>query len=478
MSRTVVLWFRRDLRLSDNAALRAALNHSRPVVALYIPESLSAGQRPPGAASRWWLHHSLSALRAGLRDFNISLVLRRGDPRLVVPQLAAEIDAAEIVCNTVHEPAEQRIETEVAARLRQMGRNLNCFEGSLIRPPGTILNQSGRPYRVFTPYWNSWRQFQPELPHSQPQKKAAAYSPPLGEDLASWNLTPTRPDWAGGLRHSWTPGECGAKRELESFLTNTLGDYGRSRDIPGEAGTSRLSAHLHFGELSPHQIYHAVRSMSEASDKANIADNGWKFIRQLCWREFNHDLLAQHPTMATANINSLYDSFPWRDDSGGLEAWRNGQTGYPIVDAGMRELWATGVMHNRVRMIVASFLVKHLLVHWREGEAWFWDTLVDADLANNAANWQWVAGSGVDAAPYYRIFNPTRQGERFDPEGIYVRQWVPERADYSPRDIHKPTAQSADLFKSDYPPAIVDHTLARTRALAAFKSLKSETSDA
>ncbi|MEC8372986.1 MAG: deoxyribodipyrimidine photo-lyase, partial [Pseudomonadota bacterium] len=279
-------------------------------------------------------------------------------------------------------------------------------------------------------------------------------------------------DWALGLRETWRPGADGARFLLNTFIQSTLGDYQDARDYPAETGTTRLSAHLHFGEISPRQVWHVVRDAAARATDMKIENDSWNIIRQLCWRDFNHDLLSRHPDMATRNIDTRFDDFPWQSEHVALSRWQQGDTGYPIVDAGMRELWTTGWMHNRVRMIVASFLVKHLLIHWRSGEEWFWDTLIDADVANNAANWQWVAGCGADAAPYFRIFNPILQGEKFDPNGDYVRKWVPERADLSNKLIHKPTPADASLFEENYPKAMVEHGFARKRALDAFASLK------
>jgi len=478
MAKNTLIWFRRDLRTRDHAALSSALQSGDAVNALYVPEAPAYGQRMPGGASRWWLHHSLAALGDSLKSLNIDLTLRQGDPSAAVVALAEEAGAARVVCSRVYEPAERQVEESVAAALARTGRTLEVFEGSLLQPPGAVLNKEGDPYRVFTPYWKAWRTAVPPSPLPRPKPAAAQAKTPAGERLEDLRLLPTAPDWAAGLRATWQPGEAGAQAELRRFIDTVLGDYEHARNIPGRAGTSRLSAHLHFGEISPSQIWHSVHAAAELQGSGKAVDDAWAFIRELCWRDFNHDLLARYPDIAERNIDTRFDQFPWEENPEALAAWQQGRTGYPIVDAGMRELWTTGWMHNRVRMIVASFLIKHLLIHWRHGEAWFWDTLVDADLANNAANWQWVAGSGVDAAPYFRIFNPILQGERFDPKGDYVRKWLPERGDVPIRDIHKPNVVAATLFEDAYPDAIVEHKAARRRALDAFGQIKAEAASA
>ena len=472
MKPSTLVWYRRDLRVLDHEALTRACAQGTPVFALYVDETNPRHGRALGSATRWWLHHSLDALRGDLSKLNIKLILKRGATAKMVAKTAKEVGATTVHAMAVHEPAEAEQVARVEERLRRDGRTLTIAGGNLLQPPGTILNKQGGGYKVFTPYWKSWRTFNPSTPLPVPSPVAVSSTECASDNLDAWHLLPSKSDWALGLRETWRPGADGARFLLNTFIQSTLGDYQDARDYPAETGTTRLSAHLHFGEISPRQVWHAVRDAAARATEMKIENDSWNIIRQLCWRDFNHDLLSRHPNMATRNIDTRFDAFPWQSEPDALRRWQQGDTGYPIVDAGMRELWTTGWMHNRVRMIVASFLVKHLLIHWRSGEEWFWDTLVDADVANNAANWQWVAGCGADAAPYFRIFNPILQGEKFDPNGDYVRKWVPERADLSNKLIHKPTPADAGLFEENYPTAIVEHGFARKRALAAFGSLK------
>ena len=470
---TGLIWFRRDLRTTDNQALSAAAKSAKTVVALYILNGNPFDERRMGAASRWWLHNSLSALRVRLDALNIPLILRRGDATTIITEIASKLAVETVYCSHVHEPLERRLEENVARALIGDRRSLHCSEGSLIHPPGTITNREDRPYRVFTPYWNMWKTARPTKPVPEPAAQRPAPLPDTySDDLDSFRLLPRNPDWSGGLQKTWDPGEIGAEAELDRFIENVAESYEKTRDVPSIIGTSRLSPHLHFGEISPTRIWHTFQMALSISNVGVDATDTAGYLRQLCWREFNHDILARHPEMAHRNIDTRFDAIAWRRDPEALTAWQKGRTGYPVVDAGMRELWTTGWMHNRVRMIVASFLTKHLLIDWRDGEHWFWDTLVDADLANNAANWQWVAGSGMDAAPYFRIFNPVLQGQRFDAAGDYVRKWLPERTGLNNKEIHLPDSETGDLFSGNYPGAIVEHKIARQRALEAFKVIK------
>jgi deoxyribodipyrimidine photo-lyase len=452
MAATQIIWFRQDLRLGDQAAVAAAAA-AGPVLALYVLDDESAGLRPMGAASRWWLHGSLDALDAALRARGGALLLRRGPSARVLGELIAETGAQAVHALRHSEPWWRGIEKEVPG--------LQLHEGTTLVPPGLLTTKAGRRFRVFTPYWRA-HVAHGAPPRPRPAPAAIDFAPlPAGERLAAWALRPTAPDWAVGFAGA-TPGEAGAEAALRAFVPK-LADYGRARDFPGEPGTSRLSAHLHFGEISPARCWHA------AVDAAGADASPW--TRQLVWRDFAHETLDQFPESATAPHRPEYDRMPWTDAARGegrqqLEAWQRGLTGYPLVDASMRQLWATGWMHNRVRMVAASFLAKHLMIDWREGERWFWDTLVDADLANNAMGWQWVMGSGVDSSPYYRIFSPEGQAAKFDADG-YIRRWVPELAS-APGPLGAPYPEGSD----GYPAPIVDHATARARALAAHATLR------
>lgn len=461
-----IVWFRSDLRLSDNPALTKALGSGHTVVPVFVLDEETDGLRPLGAASRWWLHHSLQSLDASLRDLGSRLVLRRGPAEQALAELAAECNAASIFWNRVYDQGSRDRDARLKKSSTARGVMAESFKASLLFEPWEVSTQSGAPFKVFTPFWRACRTLPPPgNPLPTPKALPAPEVWPAGDSLADWRLLPTSPDWTGGLRATWTPGEDGAKTRLTHFLDETLEDYRRARDLPAVEGTSRLSPHLAFGEIGPRQIWHAAatRGFSASAEK---------FLAEVGWREFAYNLLFHYGDLAQRNFRPEFDAFPWADPDDTLEAWRRGRTGYPIVDAGMRELWNTGWMHNRVRMIVASFLTKDLLIDWRIGERWFWDTLVDADLANNATGWQWVAGSGADAAPYFRVFNPVLQGEKFDPKGDYVRHWVPELASLPDTTIHRPWTASVAPPVDVYPERIVEHGAARDRALIAFRSLK------
>jgi deoxyribodipyrimidine photo-lyase len=459
--RPVLIWFRDDLRLTDNPALSAAASSNAPIVAIYILDDESIQLRPLGGASRWWLAQSLRALSAHLLRAGVHLTLRHGRSEEILSTLARETDARALYFNRrcgYATELDRRIET----RLRRDGLEVETFQASFLFEPGSVKSKTGAAIRVFTPFWNAaLARDEPRQPLKASQHLQGA--PAIASDsLESWGLEPSRPDWAGGLRDTWTPGEDGARDRLSDFVDHALDGYETARDRPDLGLTSRISPHLRFGEISPFQIWHAVAAARDRGDaRANDVE---KFLTELGWREFSYHLLYQFPELAGKNVQSRFDSFSWSDDAL-LTQWQRGRTGYPMVDAGMRELWHTGYMHNRVRMIAASFLVKHLLIDWRIGERWFWDTLVDADPANNPASWQWVAGTGADAAPYFRIFNPALQGEKFDPNGDYVRRWVPELAHLPGGSIHRPRPIEAPR----YPEPIVDHAKARARALEAFE---------
>ncbi len=463
-SAPVLLWLRRDLRLADNPALCAALATGRPVVPVFVLDETSPDQWAPGGASRWWLHHSLAALAADLAGRGARLVLRRGTFAEVIPRLAAETGAVEIHAGIPTEPWARAAYRRVIAALGSV--KLHAHLTTLLHHPDEIRTLAGTPYGVFTPFGRACRA-QLAVPMAQPAPARIPAGPqPASDDLAAWNLLPRTPDWAGGLRTAWTPGEAGAQARLAAFVAEGLGQYRAHRDLPGCDGTSRLSPHLAWGEISPRQLWHAGAACE-------------KFRDEMLWREFAAHLLWHHPTLPDTPLRAEFAAMPWRDDPAALRAWQRGQTGIPIVDAGMRQLWQTGWMHNRVRMIVASFLVKHLLLPWQHGEKWFWDTLVDADLAQNAASWQWVAGSGADAAPYFRVFNPLLQGRKFDPDGAYVRRFVPELAALPDNVIHAPWEAPSLLLAgagvrlgTTYPHPVIDLAAGRARALLAFAGLR------
>jgi deoxyribodipyrimidine photo-lyase len=454
----VLVWFRQDLRLSDNPALAAALERRAPIVPVFVWAPEEEGAWPPGAASRWWLDRSLIQLRAELEKRGSRLTVRRGPSAAALGLLAAESGASAVFWNRRYEPAAVARDREVEAKLRASGLAAASFNASLLFEPWTIRNSGGQPFRIFTAFWRACLRGS-VAPGSKnaPRRMPAPENWPASLDLPELGLAPAA-DWAGGLREVWQPGEHGARRQLRRFLREALAEYPANRDRPGFAGTSRLSPHLHFGEIGPGQVWRAILRLPNASGAACQA-----YLRQLGWREFAYYLLYHHPESPRRALRPEFQAFPWRPNAAHLRAWRRGKTGYPLVDAGLRELWRTGWMHNRARMVAASFLVKHLAIDWREGAAWFWDTLVDADLANNTLGWQWVAGCGADAAPYFRIFNPAIQADKFDAGGDYVRRWVRELA-------RRPGMESAET----YPLPIVDHTAARARALAALATAREE----
>ena len=450
-----LVWFRRDLRLSDHPALNLALETHLPIpVFIWAPDEETPWA--PGAASRWWLHQSLERLDESLRRRGSRLIIRTGPTRQALLDLAEETGARAIYWNRLYDPAVMERDKELKTSLRERGLTVESFPCNLLFEPLTVRNSSGKPFRVFTAFSKACL----SLPAPQPLKDPPAEFPapskwPKSQVLSELELEP-KIDWTAGIRRGpGLPGESGAWEQVRNFSSPA---YSTERDRPDRTGTSRLSPHLHFGEISPRQVWHAV------SDSA--------YRRQLIWREFAHHLLFHNPQTPQDPLRPEFASFPWRMDPKSLQAWTRGNTGYPLVDAGMRELWSTGWMHNRVRMVAASFLVKHLLLPWQEGAAWFWDTLVDADLANNTMGWQWVAGSGADAAPYFRIFNPVIQGERFDPNGDYIRRWIPELAQLPAAWIHQPwnapetvLSEAGVKLGVTYPLPIVAHEFARERAL-------------
>ena len=446
MARPSIVWFRDDLRLADNPALHAALDRAEPVIGLYVLDDESPGIRPLGGAARWWLHHSLTSLGERLRERGATLVLRRGPADRVVRDVVTDAAAGAVFWNRRYGGPEREIDAGLKSALRADGVEVASFAGSLLFEPWTVKTGAGTHFSVFSPFWRAAQAGPPpRAPLSEPREIPGVRSAPDSDALEDWDLLPTHPDWAGGLRDTWEPGEPAARRRLREFLEVDLAAYGRARDEPAAGATSLMSPRLRWGEISPHTLW----------QQGIEAGHAGTFLSELGWREFAWHTLYHSPDLATKNLRPEFDAFPWpRLQPGRLRAWQQGRTGVPLVDAGMRELWHTGYMHNRVRMVAASFLIKNLLIDWRRGEEWFWDTLVDADAANNAFNWQWVAGSGADAAPYFRIFNPELQAKKFDPDGHYVREWAPE------------------LWGDDIPEPIVDLKETRNAALDAYEHVK------
>lgn len=469
---TALVWFRRDLRLADNPALTVALERHRNVVPVYVHDPDSEGRGAAGAASRWWLHHSLVALDADLRRLGSRLQVVAAAADGTVPRLARALGAGHVYWNRVYEPAVLRRDARVVEELAATGVGAEHYPGALLAEPESIHNGAGEPYRVFTPFWKAHRaQARPAALLDPPQRMPAPSPLPGARDFGDLGLLPRVP-WYRGFEAVWSPGERGALQALADFDGAAVRRYGEERDRPDRVATSRLSPHLHFGEVSPARVAAAVRGAA--------GEAAAPFLRQLVWRDFAHHLLHHFPETVSEPFNPRFAAFPWRRRAPRqLERWQRGDTGVPLVDAAMRELWETGWMHNRTRMVVASFLTKNLLMHWREGERWFHDTLVDADLANNVMGWQWTAGSGADAAPYFRVFNPVRQGQRFDPHGTYVRRWVPELAALPDGHIHAPWEAPATVLEEagvrlghDYPEPMVDLRESRERALGAYEEVK------
>jgi deoxyribodipyrimidine photo-lyase len=472
-----IVWFRRDLRLADNPALSAA-RAGGAVVPCYIHAPDEEDPWPPGAASRWWLHEALVGLDEDLRAAGSQLIVRSGPTAQALDELLRETGAGAIYWNRLYEPAITARDERLKAALNERGIQARSFNAALLAEPWTVTTQGGTPFRVFTPFWNALARRLDEVPPPTPRPASLpALSPQLESlSIGDLKLLP-KVHWTKGLAAAWRPTEAGARHQLEQSVETRLASYRTARDSPGETGTSRLSPYLHFGQLGPRQILHKVRAAQRSrSLTAAAADT---YLRQIGWREFAHHLLFHFPHTPEAPFQPAFAKLPIRSDPALLARWQQGKTGIPIVDAGMRELWATGWMHNRVRMIVASLLTKNLGLHWLEGARWFWDTLVDADLANNTLGWQWTAGCGADAAPYYRIFNPVAQAERFDPDGTYQRQWVPELGRLTTRWLAKPweappeeLQRAGVVLGESYPQPIVDLKASRARALADYHALR------
>ena len=475
-SAPAIVWFREDLRLSDNPALHAAVSSGRPLVLLYILDEQTKGLRSLGGASKWWLDKSLRALAADIKQAGAQLTLRSGQSADVLDTVIEETGAETIFWNRRYDQPERDLDAAIKEDLTQRGLDVSSHNARLLNEPWQVETNAGGYYKVFTPYWRAARNnFVARDTYGR--HKTLSGPKPESESLDDWGLHPSNPDWSTGF-DDWTPGEDGAIARLNDFLDGPINGYKEDRNRPDlDMSTSGLSPHLRFGEIGPLQIWRAVHAGMEAGTIQE--KDGHTFLSEIGWREFSHTLLFYNPALASENYNDSFEFMPWRKDKNAFDAWTKGQTGYPMVDAGMRQLWQTGWMHNRVRMIVASFLTKHLLLPWQDGEAWFWDTLVDADPANNAASWQWTAGSGADAAPYFRVFNPISQGSKFDETGAYVRRFCPELKDLPDKYLHAPWEASEEILNKagiqlgkTYPKPIVDHSGARQRALDAYDTLK------
>ena len=475
---TVLVWFRRDLRLLDNPALYSACLDAAEVIPIYIHCPQEEAPWEPGAASNWWLHHSLTKLCEDLRQVRMGLTIRRGSTKRVLKQLVGETEAEAVYWNRLYEPALLERDRSIKKLLTAQDVFVKESNSALLSEPWETLNKTEQPYRVFTPYYKASRskvqvgEHLYEVPKTENSKVRGLKS----DNIEALKLLP-QINWASDFPNHWQPGESGALEQLERFSSETVFQYETERDQPAHNGVSRMSPHLHFGEISPARIWRELEDRAREEGKESQIE---AYLRQLMWRDFAHHLLFHFPHTPEREFNPKFESFPWREPDADLyRAWTKGVTGIPLIDAGMRELWQTGWMHNRTRMNVASFLTKHCLIDWRAGARWFWDTLVDANLANNTMGWQWAAGCGADAAPFFRIFNPVRQGQRFDPNGEYIKRWVPELARLNVKHIHQPRPTSSDLAELahdeegfDYPPPIVDLAFGRQQALSVYKTLK------
>jgi deoxyribodipyrimidine photo-lyase len=470
---TAVVWFRRDLRLTDNPALCHAVEHADRVVCLYIHSPQEEGRWRAGGASRWWLHHSLQALQKQIKESRGTLVLRSGPALAALKALILETNAELLTWNRLFEPLLDERDAQIETTLGKAGIECVQFNGSLLFDPADVATKSGTPFRVYTPFWRHCTQRLGEItrPAAAPQRIPAVLHV-HSESLDGWKLLTGRA-WEGRLSQHWTPGEHSAHATLSKFTESAIDRYSQGRDRPDIEGTSRLSPHLHFGEIGPRQILAAIENRTGKNASTQ------RYLSQIGWREFAHHLLVHFPHTPEEPLDPRFSLYPWTRSTSALKAWQRGNTGIPLVDAGMRELWHTGWMHNRVRMIVASLLTKNLRLNWVKGAHWFWDTLVDADLANNTLGWQWVAGCGADASPYFRIFNPVLQAKRFDLQREYIRHWVPELAALSNRWIHHPWAAPAEeLAKAGvrlgktYPRPIVDLKKSRTQALDGYSRIR------
>jgi deoxyribodipyrimidine photo-lyase len=465
-------WLRRDLRLADNPALHAAARGEQLLCAyIHSPEEEADGA--PGGASQWWLHHSLQQLDEALRERGNRLLITRGLTLPTLQQLCKQHSVSTVHWNRCYEPAQIARDTAIKRVLHDTGIDAQSHRGNLLHEPWEIEREGrdGGPYKVFSAYW---RKASPQIDqplHATPSTLPSAPESVDSLPLEALELLDGR-QWNDWLARRWTPGEAAALDALSDFLGGPISGYDKARDLPAVTGTSRLSPHLHFGEISPRQIVRAALQLPDTKDHQ-------RFLAEVGWREFAHHLLYHFPQTISEPLDQRFSDFRWENDAAALRAWQRGQTGIPLVDAGMRELWRTGWMHNRVRMVVASYLCKHLLIHWREGASWFMHTLLDADLANNTLGWQWTAGCGADAAPYFRVFNPATQAKKFDPEGKYLRRWLPELARLPDKYLYEPWSASAEVLRAagvrlgeNYPEPLMPLKEGRERALARFEEIK------
>lgn len=473
LDKKIIFWFRKDLRISDNPGLFEAAKNGI-VVPIYILDEASDEEFKIGGASRWWLHYSLESLNLSLDN---KLNIYFGDSKNIILKIIKDNNIQGVYWNRCYEPGRIKDDSIIKSKLKQMGIECRSFNGSLLWEPWTVLKKDKTPYKVYTPFYRYGCLQGPEPRKPLDKQREMLFSKDLLNQKCLTDLKLlSKIKWYMQMEDTWEIGEEAANKKLDIFLEDGLVDYKEGRNFPGKQKNSRLSAHLHFGEISPHQVWHSAGIKGRQSTFSKDVEH---FLSEIVWREFSYYLLYHFPTLPRKNFQAKFDRFPWLNNSALLKAWQTGQTGYPIVDAGMRQLWQTGYMHNRVRMIVASFLVKNLLLHWHYGEDWFWDCLVDADLANNSASWQWVAGCGADATPYFRIFNPVTQGEKFDETGEYTRLFVPELGKLPNKFLFKPWEASEDILKmadihlgKTYPKPIIELKKSRERALAAYHSIK------
>eukprot|EP01080_Neovahlkampfia_damariscottae_P011771 gene11771-5109_t len=475
-----ILLFRQDLRLKDNQALYHAINESSEVIPLYIFDENDQNEFKIGSAQKWWLYHSLTSLSNSITKKSGNFIFKKGNAKEILISLFKETKAKYLYLNNCHEPFVIEQDKIIEKSLELLDVKTKFYESTLLFDPKKIKTKQGDYFKVYTPFFNECvTNWNPRKPLSDINEFNFSQLNIKSDDLNDWNLLPTKPNWAKGFENIWEPGEEGAEKKIQIFL-NYIKDYKNSRDRPdNENGTSHLSPHLHFGEISSADIWLAVSRECHLPNLKKKETGPEVFLSQIVWREYFYHLIHVFPNLGSENYNSKYNKFRWINNENDLIAWKKGLTGYPIVDAGMRELWRTGYMHNRLRMIVGSFLVKDLLIDWREGEKWFWDTLLDADLPNNAGGWQWIAGSGTDAAQYTRVFNPTLQSEKFDPNCEYIKKWIPELKDLPNEHIHAPWKTPQQVLKKiglefgkDYPKPIVDHTEARLRALEHYDDIR------